>query len=72
MKYKRLGKMKIINQYFHLPKNIFYRGAWEEWELAMCRMIVPLSPVEVDEKVRSILKHQSQKDSPMFPGDDPR
>lgn len=38
----------------------------------MCRVIVPLSPGEVDEKVSAILKHQSQKDAPMFPGDDKR
>lgn len=40
--------------------------------MAMCRLIVPLSPIEVEDKVKSILKHQSQKDFPMFPGDDKR
>lgn len=38
----------------------------------MCRYIIPLSPLDVEEKVASILKHQSQKDSPMFPGEDKR
>jgi hypothetical protein len=28
-------------------KIFFYRGAWEEWDLAMCRVIVPMSPSEV-------------------------
>ena len=31
-----------------------------------------MSPVEVEQKISSILKHQSQKDQPMFPGDDKR
>lgn len=38
----------------------------------MCRVIVPMSPSDVDQKMSSILRHQSQKDAPMFPGDDPR
>ena len=31
-----------------------------------------MSPAEVEMKISSILKHQSQKDNPMFPGDDKR
>jgi glucosamine-6-phosphate deaminase len=31
-----------------------------------------MSPSEVEQKTASILRHQSQKDSPMFPGDDKR
>lgn len=31
-----------------------------------------MSPNDVEQKVVSILKHQSQKDGPMFPGDDKR
>jgi glucosamine-6-phosphate deaminase len=38
----------------------------------MCRVIVPMSPSEVENKTAAILKHQSQKDNPMFPGDDKR
>lgn len=38
----------------------------------MCRVIVPMSPSDVEQKMSSILRHQSQKDAPMFPGDDPR
>lgn len=53
-------------------KTFFYRGAWEEWELPMCRMIVPMTPIGVENKMKAILKHQSQKDAPMFPGDDKR
>ena len=36
------------------------------------RVIVPMSPMEVEQKIAAILKHQSQKDAPMFPGDDKR
>ena len=38
----------------------------------MARHIVPMSPKDVEVKTISILKHQSQKDNPMFPGDDKR
>jgi glucosamine-6-phosphate deaminase len=38
----------------------------------MAKYIVPLSPKEVDLKTMSILKHQTQKDNPMFPGEDRR
>ena len=33
-------------------------------------MAVPLSPQEVIRKRNAIFKHQSQKDRPVFPGDD--
>ena len=49
-----------------------YRGAWEEWSICMARTIVPLSPKEVDTKTLAIWKHQSQKDGPMFLGEDKR
>jgi glucosamine-6-phosphate deaminase len=35
-------------------------------------MAVPLSPQEVERKRNAIFKHQSQKDRPVFPGDDSR
>lgn len=38
----------------------------------MARIIIPLSPKEVDNKTMSIWKHQSQKDGPMFLGEDKR
>lgn len=38
----------------------------------MAKHIVPLSPKDVEVKTLSILKHQSQKDNPMYPGDDKR
>ncbi len=49
-----------------------YRGAWHEFEIHEIEMAVPLSPKEVMRKRLAIFKHQSQKDLPVFPGDDAR
>ncbi len=49
-----------------------YRGAWHEFETHEIEMAVPLSPKEVQRKRHAIFKHQSQKDRPVFPGDDER
>jgi glucosamine-6-phosphate deaminase len=49
-----------------------YRGAWHEFETYEIEMAVPLSPQEVLRKRNAIFKHQSQKDYPVFPGDDKR
>ena len=49
-----------------------YRGAWHEFEMHEIEMAVPLSPQEVERKKLAIFKHQSQKDLPVFPGDDSR
>ncbi|WP_413665931.1 glucosamine-6-phosphate deaminase [Mucilaginibacter sp. Mucisp86] len=49
-----------------------YRGAWHEFETYEIEMAVPLSPQEVIRKRNAIFKHQSQKDTPVFPGDDAR
>lgn len=49
-----------------------YRGAWHEFEIHEIEMAVPLSPQEVEKKRLAIFKHQSQKDRPVFPGDDAR
>jgi glucosamine-6-phosphate deaminase len=49
-----------------------YRGAWHEFETHEIQMAVPLSPQEVIRKRLAIFKHQSQKDIPIFPGDDAR
>ncbi len=49
-----------------------YRGAWQEWEIENIDMAVPLSPDELMRKRRAIFKHQSQKDRPLFPGNDSR
>lgn len=49
-----------------------YRGAWHEFETYQIEMSVPLSPQEVERKRNAIFQHQSQKDRPVFPGDDER
>lgn len=49
-----------------------YRGAWQEWDIDQIEMAVPLSPDELMRKRRAIFKHQSQKDSAVFPGSDKR
>ena len=49
-----------------------YRGAWQEWGIEEIDMAVPLSPGELLRKRKAIFKHQSQKDSALFPGVDQR
>ena len=53
-------------------KVLLYRGAWQEWEIEKCTMVVPLTPQEVYLKKMAIFKHQSQKDLALFPGSDKR
>ncbi|USO00342.1 MAG: glucosamine-6-phosphate deaminase [Phycisphaeraceae bacterium] len=45
-----------------------YRGAWQEWGPEEIEMAVPLSPDEVARKRKAIFKHESQKDTALFPG----
>lgn len=49
-----------------------YRGAWEEWPIHHVDMAVPLSPGELQLKIKAIFCHQSQKDNVLFPGKDKR
>lgn len=49
-----------------------YRGAWQEWEIHEIEMAVPLSPGELTRKRNAIFKHESQKDRPLYPGNDSR
>ncbi|MBF9224230.1 glucosamine-6-phosphate deaminase [Hymenobacter ruricola] len=49
-----------------------YRGAWQEWDIEEIEMAVPISPEELMSKRKAIFKHQSQKDSAVFPGNDKR
>lgn len=49
-----------------------YRGAWQEWDVNDIEMAVPISPDELKRKRKAIFKHQSQKDSAVFPGSDAR
>ncbi len=55
------------------PEVLLYRGAWQEWPPAEIEIAVPLSPKDVEQKKAAIFRHESQKDSALFPGpDDPR
>ena len=55
------------------PEVLLYRGAWQEWAPHEVDIAVPLSPHDVRVKKAAIFRHESQKDSALFPGpDDPR
>ena len=49
-----------------------YRGAWQEWPIHEIEMAIPISPSDLMMKRKAIFKHQSQKDTPVFPGSDSR
>jgi glucosamine-6-phosphate deaminase len=49
-----------------------YRGAWQEWPITEATWLVPISQDELRLKIQAIFKHQSQKDSAPFPGQDDR
>jgi glucosamine-6-phosphate deaminase len=54
------------------PEIWLYRGAWQEWPVTEATWLVPLSQEELRLKIQAIFKHQSQKDSAPFPGQDDR
>jgi glucosamine-6-phosphate deaminase len=54
------------------PEVWLYRGAWQEWPITDATWLVPLSQEELRLKIQAIFKHQSQKDSAPFPGQDDR
>ncbi|MFL5620908.1 MAG: glucosamine-6-phosphate deaminase [Gemmatimonadaceae bacterium] len=54
------------------PEVWLYRGAWQEWPVTDATWLVPMSQEELRTKIQAIFKHQSQKDSAPFPGQDDR
>jgi glucosamine-6-phosphate deaminase len=54
------------------PQVWLYRGAWQEWPVTEATVLCPLSQEELTLKIQAIFKHQSQKDSMPFPGQDAR
>ncbi|MGH7500127.1 MAG: glucosamine-6-phosphate deaminase [Longimicrobiales bacterium] len=54
------------------PEVWSYRGAWQEWPVTEATWLVPMSQEELRRKIQAIFKHQSQKDSAPFPGQDDR
>jgi glucosamine-6-phosphate deaminase len=67
-----LNRLKLTEDWVKDCWLWMYRGAWHEFETYEIEMAVPLSPQEVIRKRNAIFKHQSQKDRPVFPGDDAR
>jgi glucosamine-6-phosphate deaminase len=57
---------------FTRPLVWLYRGAWQEWPITEATWLVPMSQEELRLKIQAIFKHQSQKDSAPFPGQDER
>jgi glucosamine-6-phosphate deaminase len=55
-----------------VPETWLYRGAWQEWPITEATYLVPMSQEELKVKIQAIFKHQSQKDSAPFPGQDER
>jgi glucosamine-6-phosphate deaminase len=54
------------------PEVWLYRGAWQEWPVTDATWLVPMSQEELRTKIQAIFKHQSQKDSAPYPGQDDR
>src|SRR5829696_5048683 len=54
------------------PEVWLYRGAWQEWPVTDSTWLVPMSQEELRTKIQAIFKHQSQKDSAPYPGQDDR
>lgn len=69
--YKALARLKK-RQWLKDCYVWLYRGAWQEWDIDQIEMAVPLSPDELLRKRKAVFKHQSQKDSALFPGNDQR
>ena len=57
---------------FPRPEVWLYRGAWQEWAVTDATWLVPMAQEELRTKIQAIFKHQSQKDSAPFPGQDDR
>lgn len=68
--FRALGK--IEQETGSRPETLMYRGAWQEYDLHEIEIAVPLSPDDLDRKRKAIFMHESQKDSALFPGHDPR
>ena len=68
--FQALAEMK--QETGHHPEVLLYRGAWQEWPAHEIEIAVPLSPRDVGRKKAAIFRHESQKDSALFPGTDKR
>ncbi len=50
------------------PDVWLYRGAWQEWDVDEADVFIPLSYEDLQRKIQAIFRHESQKDTAMFPG----
>ncbi len=69
---KALDEVYVGEMAAKRPEIWLYRGAWQEWPVTEATVLVPLSQEELTLKIQAIFKHQSQKDSAPFPGQDER
>jgi glucosamine-6-phosphate deaminase len=67
-----LNRLKQTEEWVNNCWLWLYRGAWQEFDIHEIEMAVPMSPRQVVQKRYAIFKHQSQKDRPVFPGEDAR
>ncbi len=63
---------RLESEEIDMPEVLLYRGAWQEYPLHKIEIAVPLSPRDLEIKRKAIFMHESQKDSALFPGSDPR
>ena len=68
--FRALGALRNAGK--SVPEVLLYRGAWQEWAPYEIDRVVPLSPRDLRRKKAAIFRHESQKDSALFPGTDPR
>ncbi|MBM3264385.1 MAG: glucosamine-6-phosphate deaminase [candidate division Zixibacteria bacterium] len=59
---------QALMEYAAKPEVWMYRGAWQEWEVDEADVFVPLSSDDLQKKIQAIFRHESQKDTAMFPG----
>jgi glucosamine-6-phosphate deaminase len=64
--------LKVVESEGVRPEVWLYRGAWQEYEPHEIERAVPLSPEVMYRKRLAIFKHESQKDSALYPGHDER
>jgi glucosamine-6-phosphate deaminase len=69
---RALDELAAEDPSFTHPEVWLYRGAWQEWPITEATYLVPISQDELRLKIQAIFKHQSQKDSAPFPGQDDR
>jgi len=65
---KALRKFKENHPEDEHPMVWLYRGAWQEWEIDLADVFIPMSKADLDRKIEAIFKHESQKDRAMYPG----